>query len=106
MSMGASPTGNATGSPSRRSDARATRAASALASPCGPAGAGEELVDTGIPAVDLADQGKRLRGKFQLLTSARLGSERSEALADAVGCIDRDASLADVLRLSCGSGKT
>jgi 2-methylcitrate dehydratase PrpD len=72
----------------------------------GPAGAGEELVDTGIPAVDLADQGKRLRGKFQLLTSARLGSERSEALADAVGCIDRDASLADVLRLSCGSGKT
>jgi 2-methylcitrate dehydratase PrpD len=68
-----------------------------------PSGGAEELVDTGIPAVDLADQGRRLRSKFQLLASPRLGSERSEALVDAVGSIDRGESLADVLRLSCGS---
>jgi 2-methylcitrate dehydratase PrpD len=69
-------------------------------------GRSEEMLDTGIPAVDLADQGRRLRSKFRLLASPRLGSERSEALADAVGAVDHGRSLDDVLRLSFGSDPT
>jgi len=66
----------------------------------------EERVDTGIPAGDLADQGRRLRGKFRVLAAPRLGAERAEALADAVGCVDQAESLTDLLRLSWGSRPT
>jgi 2-methylcitrate dehydratase PrpD len=69
-----------------------------------PSGSCEQLVDTGVPAVDLEDQWERLRGKFGLLASPRLGVERAEALAEAVASIDHGESLGDVLRLSCGGG--
>jgi 2-methylcitrate dehydratase PrpD len=70
------------------------------------AGRREETVDTGVPAADLAEQGRRLRSKFRVLAPPRLGSERSEALADAVASVDRGRSLDDVLRLSCGTAAT
>ena len=59
----------------------------------------EELVDTGAPAQDLDDQGKRLRDKFRRLASPRLGSDSAEALADAAGSLDDGDSLDTVLRL-------
>jgi hypothetical protein len=61
-------------------------------------------VDTGVPAADLADQERRLRGKFLVLASPRLGSRRAEALADAVAAFEEAEALGEVLRLSCGSG--
>ena len=70
-----------------------------------PSGSCEERVDTGVPAVDLTDQGERLRGKFRLLASARLGVERAGALADAVARIDDGESLDDLLRLCCDGGQ-
>ncbi len=63
----------------------------------------EELVDTGIPAKDLADQGRRLREKFGLLAAPRLGAERADALAAAVASIEAPGALAETLRLACGS---
>jgi len=66
----------------------------------------EELVDTGIPAADRSEQGRRLRRKFAVLAAARLGSEGSDALAGAVESLDRAESLNDVLRLACGSDPT
>jgi len=66
----------------------------------------EAMVDTGIPAADLTDQGRRLRGKFLLLASPRLGAERAEALAEAVASIEQAGALENVMRLACGSDPT
>jgi len=63
----------------------------------------EQLVDTGIPAPDLADQGRRLREKFGVLASRRLGADRADALAAAVASIEEPGALAEVLRQACGS---
>lgn len=68
-----------------------------------PGGSVQELVDAGIPAKDLADQGRRIVDKFRTLATARLGNERADALAAAVHGIDEPGALADVLRLACGT---
>jgi len=68
-------------------------------------GRSEEMVDTGIPAADLADQRRRLRRKFLVLASPRLGKERAETLADAVASIEHRSALEEVLRLACGSDR-
>lgn len=65
----------------------------------------EELVDTGIPARDVAAQGRRLRAKFDVLASQRLGSEGSDALAAAVAAIEEPGALAEVIRLACRSAR-
>jgi 2-methylcitrate dehydratase PrpD len=67
----------------------------------GPTGRSEEMVDTGIPASDLADQGQRLRAKFTVLAGRRLRSSAAADLADAVACLDDRESLREVLRLAC-----
>jgi 2-methylcitrate dehydratase PrpD len=68
----------------------------------GPGGSAQEIVDTGTPAGDLADQARRLGEKFRTLASPRLGPERADALAAAVHGIDRPGALAELLRLSLG----
>ena len=50
----------------------------------------EELVDTGVPAADLTEQGRRLRSKFHVLASPRLGSGRAEALASIGRALELD----------------
>ncbi len=65
----------------------------------------EELVDTGIPAKDLADQGRRLREKFDALAAPRLGGEPAAALAGAVGSLEDAGALAEMLRLACGGAR-
>jgi 2-methylcitrate dehydratase PrpD len=54
-------------------------------------GSVQETVDTGIPAADLAAQGRRL------------GAERADALAAGVGRIHEAGALAEVLRLALGA---
>jgi 2-methylcitrate dehydratase PrpD len=68
-----------------------------------PNGSLQELVDTGTPARDLADQGRRIGEKFRTLASARLGVERAEALGAAVRAIEEPGALAEVLRIACGA---
>jgi 2-methylcitrate dehydratase PrpD len=65
------------------------------------AGRSEETIDTGIPAADLGEQGRRLRDKFLVLAAPRLGSDRAEELADAVASVEHADSLRAVLRLAC-----
>ncbi len=78
----------------------ATQARVAVAGDSGPAVA---EVDTGVPATDLADQARRLRAKFLVLASPRLGAGHAETLADAALAVDGGDALRDVLRLSLGS---
>ncbi len=56
--------------------------------------------DSGIPASDLAAQGRRLQAKFMSLAEPVLGRARAEALAAAVEDLDRLSSVAELTRLS------
>jgi 2-methylcitrate dehydratase PrpD len=67
------------------------------------AGPAEQRVDTGVPAPHLDEQERRLREKFLVLASPRLGSQRTAALAGAVDALEDAGSPADVLGLACGS---
>jgi 2-methylcitrate dehydratase PrpD len=66
-----------------------------------PSGRSESVVDTGVPAADLEEQRERLMRKFQLLATPVLGSEQTQALADAALCVQDLASAGDILRLAC-----
>ena len=49
--------------------------------------------DSGIPAADIAEQGRRLTAKFDTLVAPVLGAPRARELRDAVGALD---GLADI----------
>jgi 2-methylcitrate dehydratase PrpD len=55
--------------------------------------------DSGVPASDLAAQGRRLQAKFMSLAAPVLGSAQAERLAAAVAALDRLASIAELTRL-------
>ena len=69
------------------------------------AGSVDAQTDTGVPAPDLAEQQRRLRGKFLLLAAPVLGAGGAETLADAVGSIDDRASLKEFMDLACGGDR-
>jgi 2-methylcitrate dehydratase PrpD len=56
--------------------------------------------DAGVPATDLGEQGRHLHTKFMTLVEPVLGSAQAEALAEAVGTIDRAESIAELMRLA------
>jgi len=55
--------------------------------------------DSGIPASDLAQQGRRLEAKFMSLAAPVLGSAQAERLAGAVASLDKLGSIAELTRL-------
>jgi 2-methylcitrate dehydratase PrpD len=55
--------------------------------------------DSGIPAPDVAEQGRRLVDKFLALTVPVLGEARAHALKDAIGRLDALTDLADIAAL-------
>ncbi|MDH3232643.1 MAG: MmgE/PrpD family protein [Alphaproteobacteria bacterium] len=56
--------------------------------------------DSGIPAADVVNQGKRIRTKFMTLTTPILGEGQAAELADAIDGIEDAASLGQVLELT------
>jgi 2-methylcitrate dehydratase PrpD len=58
--------------------------------------------DSGIPAADIAEQGRRLAAKFDALAAPVLGAPRARELRETVAAIDRLASIADLTRLAAG----
>jgi 2-methylcitrate dehydratase PrpD len=56
--------------------------------------------DSGIPAADLAAQGRRLEAKFMSLAAPVLGEGRARELADTVAALDSLPSLGALLRLA------
>lgn len=56
--------------------------------------------DSGIPASDVADQGKRIRTKFMTLVAPTLGDERAARLADAIDGLEDEPSLRSLLDLA------
>jgi 2-methylcitrate dehydratase PrpD len=65
-----------------------------------PAGVLKGHADTGTPAADLAEQGQRLRRKFERLAAPVLGDERARGLADAALAAQELASTAELLALA------
>lgn len=55
--------------------------------------------DAGIPAVDVADQGKRLEEKFTALADPILGANRASRLLGAVAELDRAPNLKELMAL-------
>lgn len=58
--------------------------------------------DSGIPAADLADQGRRLGDKFDTLTTPVLGSARARELRAAIAGLDRLSDIGTLARLGGG----
>ncbi len=58
--------------------------------------------DSGIPAADVAAQGKRIEAKFLSLAQPILGAARARGLADAVGALDGAVSPAEMMALAAG----
>jgi 2-methylcitrate dehydratase PrpD len=56
--------------------------------------------DSGVPARDLAAQGRRLEAKFMSLAAPVLGDAQAERLAAAVAGVDRLGSVAELTRLA------
>jgi 2-methylcitrate dehydratase PrpD len=56
--------------------------------------------DSGVPATDLAAQGRRLEAKFTSLAVPVLGQAQAARLADAVASLDRFGSVAELTRLA------
>jgi 2-methylcitrate dehydratase PrpD len=56
--------------------------------------------DSGVPAGDLAAQGRRLEAKFQSLATPVLGEARSRELAAAVAALDELRSARELMRLA------
>jgi hypothetical protein len=48
---------------------------------------GDATADTGVPATDLAEQGRRLRRKYDALARPVLGAGRADALAERVSAL-------------------
>jgi len=63
----------------------------------------EDMLDMGIPAPDLAEQGERLRRKFLLLAAPVLGAAAAEKLAGATSSVQEFESVSDLMRLTCPS---
>lgn len=57
--------------------------------------------DTGVPATDLIDQGRRLSAKFKALASAVLGPARATQLASAIDHVEEIADVRELLDLCC-----
>jgi 2-methylcitrate dehydratase PrpD len=70
----------------------------------GSAGEREAFHDTGVPASDLDDQGRRIRAKFEALAVPVIGTGAAASLADRVGDLRRLADLREVGSLVRGSG--
>jgi 2-methylcitrate dehydratase PrpD len=58
--------------------------------------------DSGIPAADIAEQGRRLADKFDRLVEPVLGAARARELRDAVVGLDRLADISVLARLAAG----
>ena len=58
--------------------------------------------DSGIPAPDVAAQGRRIEAKFLSLAAPIIGEERAGRLRDAVQTIDRAASVAGMMAFAAG----
>jgi 2-methylcitrate dehydratase PrpD len=56
--------------------------------------------DAGVPAADIADQGRRLAAKFDALVEPSLGAPRTRELRETIGGLDRLPDVADLARLA------
>ncbi|MBV9198428.1 MAG: MmgE/PrpD family protein [Alphaproteobacteria bacterium] len=56
--------------------------------------------DSGIPAADIADQGRRLAAKFDALVEPVLGAPRARELRETIASLDRLADVSDLTRLA------
>ena len=62
----------------------------------------EAKSDSGIPAADVAAQGKRIEAKFMSLATPVIGEARAGRLRDAVQSIERADSVAEMMALAAG----
>ena len=58
--------------------------------------------DAGIPAADIADQGRRLAAKFDALVEPLLGGPRTRELRETIAGLDRLADVASLTKLAAG----
>ena len=58
--------------------------------------------DAGIPAADIADQGRRLTAKFDALVEPVLGAPRTRELRETIAGLDHLADVADLAKLAAG----
>ncbi|HMD63996.1 MAG TPA: MmgE/PrpD family protein [Stellaceae bacterium] len=58
--------------------------------------------DAGIPAADIADQGRRLAAKFDALVEPVLGAPRARELRETIAGLDRLADVGNLTRLAVG----
>jgi 2-methylcitrate dehydratase PrpD len=58
--------------------------------------------DAGIPAADIADQGRRLSAKFDALVEPVLGAPRTRELRETIAGLDRLPDVADLAKLAAG----
>jgi 2-methylcitrate dehydratase PrpD len=58
--------------------------------------------DAGIPAADIADQGRRLATKFDALVEPVLGAPRTRELRETIAGLDRLPDVADLAKLAAG----
>src|SRR5271166_3273380 len=58
--------------------------------------------DAGIPAADIADQGRRLAAKFDALVEPVLGAPRARELRETIAGLDRLADVGKLTRLAVG----
>jgi 2-methylcitrate dehydratase PrpD len=58
--------------------------------------------DAGIPAGDIADQGRRLAAKFDALAEPLLGAARTRELRETIAGLDRLPDVADLAKLAAG----
>jgi 2-methylcitrate dehydratase PrpD len=58
--------------------------------------------DAGIPAADIADQGRRLAAKFDALVDPSLGAPRARELRETIAGLDRLADVATLAKLTTG----
>src|SRR5215472_57436 len=56
--------------------------------------------DAGIPALDIADQGRRLAAKFDALVEPLLGAPRTRELREAISRLDELADIGSLTRLA------
>ena len=58
--------------------------------------------DAGIPAANIADQGRRLAAKFDALVEPLLGAPRTRELRETIAGLDHLADVADLVKLAAG----
>lgn len=67
----------------------------------GPGGRVDQELDTGVPAADLAEQERKLRGKFTLLATPALRVGEAQTLIDAVDSLEDRQSMQEFMDLAC-----